>query len=500
MSGMKDKDKRTGRTDSARSFFKPLEGIERLKADPVLEAIDRERPSGTELYLVGGVLRNFALGIPAAPDYDFALDGDTKAFAARMADRLGGAYFALDIDAGAWRVVSRRGGALTIDFTPLAQGDLLSDLKKRDFTVNAMAVSVAGLLQGERSIVDPFNGIEDARARNLRKVSDSVFDDDPLRSMRAVRLATQYGLTIERQTRELILDKASLLTESSPERVRDELVSLMACANSFQGISLLHDTGLLYVIVPEMKGWDDISGYDLLSHSFSVLREADRLLENISDETFPGLAERLKEHLLRPGPVPSSVLFRLAALFHDFGKAYTLTREARKLRFIGHDSEGAAKVSEVMERLRFSRKTSSELALLVKNHHRTFMLAALDKRTFRAKGHFFRVMGGEPGLMLLCLALCDARATRGGEDPELYGIALEMMRFYYDVFIMEKPEPLMTGSQVMETFHLPEGPLVGRILAKIGEGVETGLVTNRKEAVSYVRKWLKGEQKKRDTG
>ena len=497
MSGMKDKNDRTGRTDSARSFFKPLKGLEGLKGDRVIEAAGRAVPASSGLYLVGGVLRNIALGAPAAPDYDFSFDGDTRALAAAVSAALGGSFFALDEQAGAWRVVSR-GDGFTVDFTPTAGGDIVADLGKRDFTVNALALPVKDFFHGEPLVIDPFGGVGDAGAAVLRKVCDSVFDDDPVRAMRAVRLSMRYGLKIEQDTWDLLVSKADLLSQTSPERARDELVALMTCANSSEGVKLLYASGLMEVMVPEMKGWKDISGYDLLSHSLRALSEADELLGGISEDTFPGLSDRLREYFMRPASVPGSVLLRLAALFHDFGKAYTLTREAGKLRFIGHDSEGAKRIPEVMERLRFSRKNASELALLVKNHHRVFMLASLRERSYRAKGHFFRAMGGESGLMLLCLALADARATRGGEDPELYEVVLEMMRFYYGVYIKVKPAPLMTGRQVMDAFRVPEGPQVGQILRKMNEGVETGAVRNRKEAVAYIKKWLK--EKKGDTG
>lgn len=500
MSRMEDNDKGTGRTDSARSYFKPLEGLGRLEHDPVVEAARRACPEGTELFLVGGVVRNIALGIEGAPDYDFAFGGDTLALAASMAERLGGSFFPLDEEAGAWRVASRQNGGLTVDFTPLFGGDIVSDLGKRDFTVNALAVPVAALSRGERLVIDPFNGLDDAGRRVIRTVSSTVFDDDPLRLMRAVRLSVQYGLSMDEGTRKAVSSKARLLPLSSPERIRDELVYLMASPGAHDGVRLLHETGLLGTIVPETRGWGDVSGYDLLSHSLSVLGEAGKLLESIDERAFPGLSERLREYLHRPGPVPNKALFRLAALFHDFGKAYTLKREAGKLRFIGHDSEGAARIGEVMERLRFSKKTASELSLLIKNHHRVFMLASLDKMTFRAKGHFFRVMGGEPGVMLLCLALSDARATRGGEDPGLYKAVIELMRFYYGVWTIKKPPPLMTGSQVMETFRVKEGPDVGEILKKIGEGVEAGLVSSRKDAVAYVRRWLRERKRNGDTG
>ena len=349
-----------------------------------------------------------------------------------------------------------------------------------------------------RLVIDPFGGIKDAHARVLRKVSDSVFDDDPLRMMRAVRLSTQYRLEIEKETWESLVSKASLLSSTSPERARDELVRLLSCSRASTGVSLLCDSGLMEVLVPEMKGWADVSGYGLLSHSMSVLREADKLLENISEETFPGLSDKLTEYFMRPSPVTNAALFRLAALFHDFGKAYTLTREAGKLRFIGHDTEGAKRIPEVLERLRFSRRNSAELAAIVKNHHRVFMLASLKEKTYRAKAHFFRAAGGEAGVMLLCLALVDARATRGGEDPELFQAALELLRFYYGEYLLKKPEPLMTGRQVMDAFHVPEGPEVGRILRKMNEGIESGEIRNKKEATAFIRRWLK--EKQGDTG
>lgn len=496
MSGMKDKNNRTGRTDSARSYFKPLKGLECLRGDRVIEAVAKAVPvSG--LYLVGGVLRNIALGVEAAPDYDFSFDGDTRALAAAVSGILGGSFFALDEQAGAWRVVSKEEG-LTIDFTPMAGGDILADLGKRDFTINAMALPVKSFFDGELVVADPFGGINDAGAAILRKVSDSIFDDDPVRMMRAVRLSMRYALKIEQATWELLVSKTPLLSRTSPERARDELVQLMTCANSSEGVQLLYASGLMQVMVPETKEWKDISGYDLLFHSLRALNEADKLLGGISEDTFPGLSDNLKEYFMRPAPVPNSALFRLAALFHDFGKAYTLTREPGKLRFIGHDAEGARRIPEVMERLRFSRRNASDLAHLVKNHHRVFMLASLKERTFRAKGHFFRATGGESGIMLLCLALVDARATRGGEDPELYEVVLDMMRFYYGTYIMRKPAPLMTGQQVMEAFAVAEGPIVGEILRKMNEGVESGAVRNRKEAAAYIRQWLK--EKKGDTG
>jgi len=346
----------------------------------------------------------------------------------------------------------------------------------------------------EQLVVDPFGGIIDAGARIVRRVSGAVFDDDPLRLMRAVRLSTEYGLVIEESTWERLVSRASLISNVSPERARDELVRLMNSPGASIGVRLLLSSGLMGELIPETKGWDDVDGYDLMGHSLAVLDEAGSLLRNISEETFPGLSGRLTELFARPAPVSNAVLFRLAALLHDFGKAHTLTREDGRLRFIGHDAEGAKRVAKVMERLRFSRRNSALLAALVKNHHRVFMLASLKERTFRARSHFFRATEGEPGVMLLCLALADAKATRGGEDPALLEVVLETLRFYYDVFLVKRPAPLMTGCDVISSFGLSEGPLVGEVLRKVSEGVETGAVRNELEALEYAGKWLRSKQ------
>jgi len=467
-----------------------MKGLGRLLTDGVTAAAVKAAPEGSKLYLVGGVLRNIALGAPFAPDYDFSFDGDTRSLAADVAALLGGSFFPLDEENGVWRVVSKGKLEATVDITPTIGGEIAADLAKRDFTINAIALQLLPE-PVEPLVADPFGGLDDAGSRLIRAVSDAVFDDDPLRLLRAVRLSAEYGLVIEKGTWDALVSKAPLISNVSPERARDELVRLMNCTGASSGIRLLRSSGLMQELIPETKGWEDIGGYDLMGHSMSVLDEAGSLLRNISEETFPGLSARLVELFARPTPVSNVVLFRLAALLHDFGKAQTLTREDGRLRFTGHDAAGARRVVEVMERLRFSRRNSSLLAALVKNHHRVFMLASLKERTFRAKSHFFRATGGEPGVMLLCLALADARATRGGEDPDLLEAVLETLRFYYEVFLVKKPAPLLTGRDVMESFGLSEGPLVGEVLRKVGEGVETGAVRNRKEALEYAGKWLR---------
>ncbi len=490
MSG-KDDNERTGRSDSARSFLRPFEKLAAVAGDGIVKGVFSIAED--RVWLVGGVLRNLALCSPAAPDYDFAVMGDTAALARAAAARFGGTPFALDEEAGAYRVVVKGGGAATLDFAPLSPGGIVEDLSKRDFTVNAMAVELRSLFgEGRPLLIDPFGGLDDARDGILRAVSPGAFESDPLRMLRAVRLSSRYGLRIEAATRSVISGKAGLVVRSSPERIRDELKALFTGSGTAGGIRLLYDTGLADAVIPETSGWKDVDGYDLLSHSLSVLEEAEAILGNMDEDAFPGFSGRLREYFSgREGELSNQALFKLAAFFHDAGKPLAMSREEKRLRFIGHDTKGAETVSNLLERLRFSRKTSGAVSFFVSNHHRVFMLAGLKERSYRARGHFFRASGGSGGLLLLCLALADARATRGGEDPELLSVVMEMLGFYYGSYLRKKPKPLLTGDEIMEAFGVTEGPIVGEIIREIDDGVERGEIRNRKDALRLIREWLK---------
>lgn len=483
-----DKATRAGRKEPARSFFK--EGLYALRGDALLKAVYKALDD-TPAWLVGGVVRNFILSAPPAPDYDFVLEGDVKSAAERVANKLGGSCFLLDEETSTWRVaVKKKTGPLTFDFA-LVKGDILRDLSLRDFTVNAMAVGLCGLFENEASIIDPAGGLEDAEERLLRMASPDVFDNDPLRILRAFRLSLQYGLEIEKLTRAALTQKAPLLQNVSAERIRDELILIFSSRGASRTVRALYDSGVVASVLPEFKGWSDIDGYDLLEHSLKTLEEAESLVNNITDEIFPGVAKELKAHLGRKAVhIERKVVLKLGAFLHDAGKELVISREEGRLRFIGHDFEGAKAVSEALKRLKFSNRTAGTIAGLVRNHHRVFGLAQLTERTFRAKAHLFRASGNSDGIDLVCLALSDARATRGGEDAELYRIALELLEFYFRVYSKKRPKPLLNGREVMRIFKIREGPEVGAILAFINEGVEKGLVRDKREAIEYARRRL----------
>jgi poly(A) polymerase-like protein len=180
----------------------------------------REILSGEEAWIVGGAIRDELLGKDVV-DLDIACS-DPKAAAEEYGKRAGGAVFRLSGPHGAWRVAYRDGR--TVDFTPLA-GRIEDDLAGRDFTINALARPLAG---GEE--LDPFGGHRDLDRRLIRAVRESVFRDDPLRLLRAVRLEDQLGFTIDADTEELIRRDAGLVTRPAGERILGEIAQVSAGA------------------------------------------------------------------------------------------------------------------------------------------------------------------------------------------------------------------------------------------------------------------------------
>ncbi|MBI5827628.1 MAG: HD domain-containing protein [Deltaproteobacteria bacterium] len=485
-----------GRGVPALSFFNGRGPIDALRADPTVRAVyDAAVKAGVTVYIVGGALRNLALCAAPAPDYDFIVQGDAAAFSEAAAKALRGAWFLLDKETASCRVaVKSAAGAYTADFSPVKEEGVVYDLGARDFTVNALAIGLSDLFGNEDPIIiDPCNGLGDATERLLRMTSRGVFDDDPLRCLRAVRLALQYGLEIEGETLALIKLKAGLIRNVSIERVRDELVAIFSSDGTPLALRALMDTGIMGVILPEAARWGDVEGYDLLGHSIKVVEECEDIISSDPERLFPGYSSGIRAHLGGAlGPVKRTAFLKMAAFFHDAGKPACITSEGGRPRFIGHDSEGGRIVKGLFTSLKFSRALATRASKAVKDHHRAFMLASLKERTARAKAHFFRATGDDAGIDLLLLALADARATSGGEDEALLRTAREMVAFYYDVYTKKRPGTLFTGREVMKAFGVSEGRIVGEILKKIAEGVEDGGIRNRKDAVIRIKKWLGG--------
>ena len=451
-----------------------------------------------KVYLVGGYVRDLMLGRETR-DIDIAVEGSALEVARRAAAALGGSFVPLDQERGIARVV---GEGFSLDFVPL-KGEISRDLAARDFTVDAIALTLDG------EVVDPFGGREDLEARLIRALGERAFEEDPVRLLRAVRLAGELGFEIEGRTQGWISSRAGDLRRVAGERSREELMRLLSLPRAREGVGLLDRLGLLLVVFPELGEEKGVVQppehyWDVYQHSLAAVGAVGFLLRQGNGWPEEALAEEpwgpfLEGHfggLL--GGFPRWAHLKLTALLHDIGKPRKRTEEGGRIRFIGHAQEGAEMLQAVMERLRFSRRETELVQTMVIHHLRPAQMGRDgEPPTRRAIYRYFRDTG-EAAIDTLFLSLADHLATRG----PLLDMAEWRRHAQATAFALEEhlrslrevpPPKLVDGCDIMELFHLPPGPIIGELLEGLREAQAAGEVGSREEALAWVEKQLKKE-------
>ena len=440
--------------------------------------------------LVGGAVRDAWLARPCV-DLDIAVPAGALALAARVAERVSGTCVVLDAERGAARVIA---GALTLDVTDFRAPSLEADLALRDFTVNALAVPLHGLLRdGRARIVDPTGGLADLKARRLRPPSPGVLADDPLRALRAVRFEATLGLRLTPAAACAVRAVAPALAHTSAERVRDELVSLLDLPDTARALRRADTLGLLAVIFPEAQPMRATAQpaphrFDVLEHSLRAVAGCDRIVAR--PEALAPFGEELAAHLAAPlgGQVDRRRALKLAALLHDVSKPETRRRIGGRIRFFEHDVLGARRARAIGERLRLPERVSAVLERLVRHHLRPMHLAQAGEITRRARYRFYRDLS-EDTRDLLLLVLADSAAVTG-VSPFAVWRKSTVVRDLLGGLAVEEQEaaapPLLRGEDVMARYGLAPGPEVGRLLARAREAQGLGLVATREEALSFL--------------
>jgi tRNA nucleotidyltransferase/poly(A) polymerase len=479
-----------------------------------------------EGYLVGGYVRDQLLGRETL-DLDLVVRADALPLAQEAANRLGGAFVVLDEERQTGRVVLRdEEKRYYVDFATMRGGGVLADLGGRDFTVNAMAVDLFDAAP-QPEILDPFEGRRDLERGTLRAVSDSVFQDDAIRLMRAVRLAAQLHLKVEADTEQAMIRDVQLIAEVSAERVRDELCRILAVRGVENYLRYLDHLGFLGHLVPEL---DPLRGLeqplphqeDAFQHSLSSVGAMDWVVQAMDSvargqgmpaaERWAPREEVWEQFSASLGPFSAelalylgrnvvdersrSVLLKLAALLHDVGKASTVSSDDDgRLRFFGHAEEGARVAACVLRRLHFGSREVRLVQMAVRHHMRPLHLAKAETISDRAVYRFFRDTHGA-GVDVLMLSLADHLAlVQGDESLERWAricqtVGLLFRHFYerYDEVIA--PEPLLSGRDLLERLGMEPGPAVGRVLRALQEAQATGEVTTTDDALALARSLL----------
>ena len=446
---------------------------------------------GRDTVLVGGAIRDVVLRRPAA-DVDIAVPSGAIALARRCAERLGGTCVVLDADRGVARVVAD--GGLTLDVTDFRAPTLEGDLLARDFTIDALAVSLSALVaRGCAPIVDPTGGLADLAARRLRPAGPGVLEDDPLRTLRAVRLEATLGLRLTTSAARAVRGAARGLERVSAERVRDELLMLLGLADTARALRRADALGVLGVIIPEiepMRGTRQPAPhrFDVLEHSLRAVAGCDRLLARL--DALAPYGEELAVHVAEPlgGGAGRRTALKLAALLHDVSKPETRRRVSGRVRFFEHDVIGARRVREIGERLRLPERLTALVERVVRHHLRPMHLGHAGAITPRARYRFYRDLR-EDTRDLLLLVLADAAAVTGASPLATWrraGIVRELLAGWSEQREAQTQPPLLRGEDVMARFSLEPGPRVGWLLAQAREAQDLGRVQSREEALAYL--------------
>ncbi len=461
-----------------------------------------------EIYVAGGPVRDWLLGKPVT-DIDIVFKKGTLLLARAFTERVSGAYVPLDEVNEVARVVV---SGLSFDFSSFREGgqDIFEDLSKRDFTMNAMAISFDNVIErldevdggiivkDVSGLIDPFDGKRDIREGIIRAVEIENLRSDPLRMLRAFRFKALLDFEIEPGTLYFIRSNSSLIKHSSPERVDYELERIMGSKKAGAVFKAMKEATLLEEIIPEISIMDGVEqpGFhhlDVLGHLLEAICAMDMLVEE-PGEKFLNSRPFLDWIKANKKKIP---WLKWAAFMHDFGKpAKKGIREDGRVTFYEHDKEGARMVKALSKRLRWSKEKTKFISNLVRLHMRPFHLLNDLKRSGPTKRAMRRLLeeteSDYPALFLLAMA--DSMAGCGPMKPkdldERLSILFDRIHDFHEKSMkpVETNPPLLRGTDVMEILGILPGPKVGEALKFIREAQVEGLINTREEAIKLLKK------------
>lgn len=466
-----------------------------MKTFELLHSLAKKKKA--KVYLVGGYLRDLILK-RKNKDLDFVFSGELTDFVKEFAKKIKGSFFPLNDRYQTNRVIDKEKD-LTYDFTRIRGRAIEEDLKKRDFTINALALDLERPILSK--VIDPCKGREDIRKKIIRMISKKAFAHDPLRLLRSIRFRALLNFRIEEKTKKLIVQKATLLKKVSGERIREELFGILAMEESHKFVRELDELKLLTQIIPEIEALrkTDQEGFhhlDAWEHSLETLEHTEKILKDLK-RLFPKFDRKISKHLREEvaDKQPRIILLKLATLFHDLGKPQTqsITPEGR-MRFIGHEEKGVEMAEEIGERLRLSRKAIETIKREILHHMRPGNLSEVPKLTNRAIFRFFRDCK-EEGIETLILSYGDRLAACGPlATPRMIKrhrkVVKEMLGDYYERKSIVKPKRLVNGNEIMKRFKLSPGPKIGEVLEALSEAQAEGKVKTKKEAFEFIKRAL----------
>ena len=444
--------------------------------------------SGLSVYIVGGYVRDLLMKRAAPTDIDFVTEGSGIALAQSVAAAIdpetkvsvfktyGTAMFryqGLELEFVGARKESYNAESRN---PSVEQGTLEDDQKRRDFTINAMAISLNQESFGE--LVDPFHGVEDMEKRILRTPlePEQTYSDDPLRMMRAVRFAATLGFSIEENSLEAIKKEAHRIKIVTIERIMVEFNKIMLSEKPSTGLKILKDTGLLELIIPELTALEGIEEVEGQTHKDNFWHTLE-VVDNISQNT-------------------ENLWLRWAALLHDIGKAPTKKFvKGTGWTFHGHEFLGSKMVKTLFQRLKLPLgKDMKYVQKMVKLSSRPIALISDEASDSALRRMLFDAGEDLEDLFTLCKADITTKNTQKQEKfKKNFEYVAQKIKEVEEKDHIRNFQPPITGEEIMEMFNLSPGREIGILKERVKEAILEGNIPNEKEAA---REFVLQEAKK----
>ena len=437
----------------------------------IVDIVETLEKAGFQAFLVGGCTRDLLLG-KTPKDWDVTTDATPEQisplFPKTFYENLYGTVGVVNenTENESFKIVEVTPYRLESSYSDYRHPDgvkfsksIEDDLKRRDFTINAIAVNLSG--GAIKDIVDLFDGLKDIKDKTIKTVGNAHdrFSEDALRMIRAVRLATELGFTINIDTEKAVLSHGNLLKEIAIERIRDEFTRIIMSPHPKIGIELLDKLNILNYIVPELSKAKGVKQNQ--AHAYDVGEHLLRSLQCAADKDFP-------------------LDIRLSALFHDISKPETkrISRETGQITFYGHDVIGSRVTKKILQRLKFPVKTIERVTRIIRWH---MFFSDTETITLSAVRRMINNVGKENIWDLMDVRVCDRVGTgRPKENPyrlrKYKSMVEEAMRDPISVNMLK-----IDGQGIMNVTHVTPGPKIGYVLHALLEEVLENPSLNTRE-------------------
>lgn len=460
--------------------------FDKIKNDIIIQQIINYS-SDIEVYCVGGVLRDLFLKKENF-DKDLIVKGtDAEDYSKMLAEKLDATFIPLDEVNKIYRLVLKDKKNY-IDITNVLNDSIEQDLKRRDFTINSVAVNLKTF-----EIIDINNGIKDLKNKKIRMIEEKNFKEDPLRLLRAYRFQASTGFDIESKTKHTINKYISLINNPAKERINYELMKLFSGEYTVKALLNMEKSGILYEILPiylDVKKVPPNTHHhlDLLHHLIETVNQ----IQNFYKISKP----EIKAHLDRIdfGGYSRLAHLKLAGFMHDIGKysCWTIEEDTGRHRFIKHDDIGAKIAVPILKKLKFSKKQIEYITKMIKHHIYPSHVISSKIVTDKIKMRYIRKMEDDV-IDNIILAMSDRLSARGKAVTDemvknnITGLT-NLLNYYIEIRDTLEPLPkLLTGEEIMEILNIKPSKQLGEIIKALEEAQLSGDVNDKLSAINFIK-------------